>query len=201
MDQAAQPVPAQNACACHVGGRLRRPSGRASLQRPVRPVSVVVIGVPAQDQAQMPFAGYQHLFQAAGAPRSSCPASSNTPDPHDQYRRVRVTHPFHPLVGRDFEFIAYCQNWGEDRVHLHDENVQLFSLPGAWTDVVAADPFVVVAAGRCAFAADGLLAGAGLVVRSLLVGPPFMLLTSSLASCRETGNPAVRLNHVANFRA
>jgi hypothetical protein len=62
-----------------------------------------------------------------------------------------VTHPFHPLSGRDFEFVAYRQNWGEDRVHLHDENGQLFSLPAGWTDVAAADPFVVVAAGLCPF--------------------------------------------------
>jgi hypothetical protein len=26
-----------------------------------------------------------------------------------------VTHPFHPLYGRDFEFVAHRQNWGEDR--------------------------------------------------------------------------------------
>ena len=25
-----------------------------------------------------------------------------------------MTHPFHPLAGRDFEFVAYRQNWGED---------------------------------------------------------------------------------------
>ncbi len=49
------------------------------------------------------------------------PASSTTPDPHDRYRRVWVTPPFHPLCGQDFEFDAYRQNWGEDRVHLHDE--------------------------------------------------------------------------------
>jgi Family of unknown function (DUF5372) len=57
-----------------------------------------------------------------------------------------VTHPFHPLCGQDFGFVAYRQNWGEDRVHLHDENGQLFSLPAGWTDVAAADPFVVIAA-------------------------------------------------------
>jgi len=78
---------------------------------------------------------------------------------------VRVTHPFHPLSGRDFEFVACRQNWGEDRVHLHDENGQLFSLPAAWTDVAAADPFVVVAAGRCPFTTDGLLALADLAGR------------------------------------
>jgi Family of unknown function (DUF5372) len=48
-----------------------------------------------------------------------------------------VTHPFHQLYGRDFEFVAHRQNWGEDRVHLHDENGQLFSLPAGWTDVAA----------------------------------------------------------------
>ena len=76
-----------------------------------------------------------------------------------------MTHPFHPLAGRDFEFVAYPQNWGEDRVHLHDENGQLFSLPAGWTDAVAADPFVVVAAGRCPFTTDGLLAVADLIDR------------------------------------
>ena len=78
---------------------------------------------------------------------------------------MRVTHPFHPLAGRDFEFVACRQNWGEDRVHLHDENGELFSLPAAWTDVVAADPFVVIAAGRCPFTTDGLLALADLIGR------------------------------------
>jgi hypothetical protein len=76
-----------------------------------------------------------------------------------------VTHPFHPLSGRDFEFVACRQNWGEDRVHLHDETGQLFSLPAGWTDVAAADPFVVIAAGRCPFTTDGLLAVADLVDR------------------------------------
>ena len=76
-----------------------------------------------------------------------------------------MTHPFHPLSGRDFEFVVYRQNWGEDRVHLHDENGQLFSLPAAWTDVAAADPFVVIAAGRCPFTTAGLLALADLADR------------------------------------
>jgi hypothetical protein len=73
-----------------------------------------------------------------------------------------VTHPFHLLYGRDFEFVAHRHNWGEDRVHLHDENGKLFSLPAGWTDVAAPDPFVVVAAGRCPFTAEGLLAAADL---------------------------------------
>ena len=74
-----------------------------------------------------------------------------------------MTHPFHPLSGRDFEFIAYRQNWGEDRVHLHDENGQVFSVLAGWTDASPADPFVVIADGRCPFTTDGLLAVADLI--------------------------------------
>jgi Family of unknown function (DUF5372) len=76
---------------------------------------------------------------------------------------VRVTHRFHPLSGRDFEFVAHRHNWGEDRVHLHDADGVLFSLPAGWTDVVPADPFVVIAAGRCPFTAVGLLGLADLI--------------------------------------
>lgn len=83
-----------------------------------------------------------------------------------------MTHPFHPLYGRDFEFVAHRQNWGEDRVHPHDENGVLFSLPAGWTDVVPADPFVVVAYGRCPFTAGDLLALSDLIgrLRSLPAG-------------------------------
>jgi Family of unknown function (DUF5372) len=85
---------------------------------------------------------------------------------------VRVTHRFHPLFGLDFEFVAHRQNWGEDRVHLHDENGELFSLPACWTDVAPADPFAVIADGRCPFTIDGLLALADLIgrLRSLPAG-------------------------------
>lgn len=76
-----------------------------------------------------------------------------------------MTHRFHPLFGRAFEFVAHRHNWGEDRVHLHDADGVLFSLPAGWTDVVPADPFVVIAAGRCAFTAVGLLGLADLIDR------------------------------------
>ena len=78
---------------------------------------------------------------------------------------MRVTHPFHPLAGRDFEFVEHRQNWGEDRVYLRDENGELFSLPAGWTDAGAVDPFMVIAAGRCPFTTDDLLAVADLIDR------------------------------------
>ena len=76
-----------------------------------------------------------------------------------------MTHPFHPLAGRDFEFVEHRQNWGEDRVYLRDEDGELFSLLTAWTDAGAVDPFTVIADGRCPFTAGGLLALADLIGR------------------------------------
>ena len=78
---------------------------------------------------------------------------------------MRVTHPFHPLSGREYEFVEHRQNWGEDRVCLRDEEGELFSLLAGWTDVAAVDPFTVIAAGRCPFTTDDLLAVADLVDR------------------------------------
>jgi hypothetical protein len=76
---------------------------------------------------------------------------------------VRVTHPFHPLFGRGFEFVVRRRNWGEDRVYFHDEGGTLCSLPAGWTDAEPDDPFVTIAAGRCAFTVVGLLAVADLI--------------------------------------
>jgi hypothetical protein len=78
---------------------------------------------------------------------------------------VRVTHPFHPLSGRDFEFVEHRQNWGEDRVYVRDGDGVLFSLLAGWTDVAAADPFTVIADGRCPFTLGGLVALADLIDR------------------------------------
>jgi hypothetical protein len=74
-----------------------------------------------------------------------------------------VTHPFHPLFGRRFEFVARRRNWGEDRVYYHDEQGELGSLPTGWTDAADADPFVVMAAGRSLFRIADLLELADLV--------------------------------------
>ena len=68
-----------------------------------------------------------------------------------------MTHPFHPLCGREFEFVSRRRNWGEDRVYYHDGRGELESLPTAWTDVADTDPFVAMAAGRTPFRVADLL--------------------------------------------
>jgi uncharacterized protein DUF5372 len=75
----------------------------------------------------------------------------------------QITHPFHPWYGRRFELVEYKNAWGEDRVYFRNEQQQLMALPAGWTDVVAADPFVSIAAGRSLFRADDLFDLARLV--------------------------------------
>ncbi len=82
---------------------------------------------------------------------------SNTPDADRQQRAFRVTHPFHPLFGREFELVHCRQCWGEDRVFYLDEGEELRSLPARWTSVDAGDPLVVISAGRSLYRVADLL--------------------------------------------
>ena len=77
--------------------------------------------------------------------------------------RVRVTHRFHPLSGRSFEFVNRRKSWQSDRVYFFDDAGELACLPAEWTDVVPGDPFVVVSAGRSPFRTADLLELAELV--------------------------------------
>jgi hypothetical protein len=99
--------------------------------------------------------------------------SSNAPDPRDlgALPLVRVTHPFHPLAGRELEFVKRRHNWRADRVYVRDDRGGLLSLPAEWTDVVAEDPFVVVAGGRAPFHLAGLVALSELVASLAATGP------------------------------
>jgi len=72
--------------------------------------------------------------------------------------RVRVTHPFHPWAGQEFEFVKRRHNWRVDRVCVRSGAGELVSLPAEWTDVVPDDPFLVVACGRVPFHLEGLVA-------------------------------------------
>ena len=78
---------------------------------------------------------------------------------------MRVTHPFHPLAGQEFEFVKRRKNWQRDLVYFYDEAGELATLPAEWTDVVTPDPFVVVSAGRSPFHVADLLELSELVVR------------------------------------
>ena len=77
-----------------------------------------------------------------------------------------VIHPYHPLRGQLFKLVTYRHNWGEDRVYFHDSSGLLRSIPAGWTTVLPADPFVLLAAGRCLFRYEDLLRLADLVEKT-----------------------------------
>lgn len=85
------------------------------------------------------------------------PEQSTTPDASGLNRRFRITHPFHPWSGQEFELVTYLQTWGEHRVYFHKEGEHLVSVPASWTDIVAEDPVVQLAAGRALFRALDLI--------------------------------------------
>jgi hypothetical protein len=71
--------------------------------------------------------------------------------------RFRITHPFHPLRGAEYELVTRKLTWGEDRVFYYDQAGALKSFLSNVTDVVPEDAFEHVSAGRSAFRADDLL--------------------------------------------
>jgi len=81
-------------------------------------------------------------------------------------RRFRVTHPFHPLFGREYDLIDYRHFWTEDRVVYVDEAGEARSLPARWTSAVTEDPAVVVSAGRSHFRVVDLVELAKFVQRA-----------------------------------
>ena len=78
---------------------------------------------------------------------------------------MRITHPFHPRLGEELEFVERRHNWGEDRVYYRDQRGHLASLPVRWTSVEAEDPWLAASAGRSSLRPADLIELAALVAR------------------------------------
>ena len=76
-----------------------------------------------------------------------------------------MTHPYHPLCGREFELVDRRRCWGEDRVYFCDDEGCIQRLAATWTDARDADPFLEMSAGRAHFRFDDLMELAGLFER------------------------------------
>jgi len=63
----------------------------------------------------------------------------------------------HPLFGQELEPISERRNWGDDRLYFSHASGRLTSIPVAFTDLAAPDPFVATAAGRSYFRVQELL--------------------------------------------
>jgi hypothetical protein len=76
---------------------------------------------------------------------------------------VRVTHPFHPLSGRQLVCVGERYTRYGTRLLLRADEEHVYAVPRQWTDAVAPDPEVVLGGGRGVLRVADLLELAGLV--------------------------------------
>ena len=74
-----------------------------------------------------------------------------------------MTHPFHPLHGREFDLLESTTILGVAFVQYASDDGSVRSIRQAWTSAAPEDAFVKVAAGRSAFRMSDLLALAALL--------------------------------------
>jgi hypothetical protein len=70
---------------------------------------------------------------------------------------VRVTHPFHPLSGRQFACVGERYNRYGKRLLLRVDDVTVRSIPPHWTDLVPPDPEIAMGGSRALFRIADLL--------------------------------------------
>jgi hypothetical protein len=78
---------------------------------------------------------------------------------------VRITHPFHPLSGRQLPCVGERYNRYGMTLLLQIDDKSVCSVPPQWTDVVAVDPEIAMGGHRALFRVVDLLELAGLVDR------------------------------------
>ena len=86
-----------------------------------------------------------------------------------------MTHPFHPLSGRDLACVAERYNRYGKRFLVRVDDETVCSVPPQWTDAAAPDPEIVIGEGRALVRVADLLELADLVTRlgqSAGKGPP-----------------------------
>jgi hypothetical protein len=78
-------------------------------------------------------------------------------------RLVRITHPFHPLSGKQLACVGERYNRYGRRLLLRVDAATVCSVPPQWTDRVAPDPEIVIGGQRALFRVADLLELARLV--------------------------------------
>jgi hypothetical protein len=78
---------------------------------------------------------------------------------------VRVTHPFHPLSGKQLPCVGKRYNRHGMRLLLQVDAARVCSITPQWTDLVAPDPEIVMGEGRALLRVVDLVELARLVAR------------------------------------
>ena len=137
---------------------------------------------PTTDNQAAPMRWSPHrrprLATGTGRAPAACTSTENA-DSSDAARQfVRVTHPFHPLFGRQLPCVGKRYNRYGERLLLRVGGATVWSVPPQWTDLASPDPEVVMGHGRALLRAVDLMELASLVKRLSERG--------SLRSCRRT---------------
>jgi len=90
-------------------------------------------------------------------------SSPNAPGADDATRRIRITHPFHLLYGREFVVVDHRRSRHGDRIWYEADDGSIRTVPLAWTSLADVDPFEVISAGRTRFRPDDLVRLAALL--------------------------------------
>jgi hypothetical protein len=72
-------------------------------------------------------------------------------------QKFRITHPFHPLTGSEFESLSRKEYSGEHRVCFVDKKGRQCEIPLVWTDLAPEDALTTLSAGKSWFRATDLL--------------------------------------------
>ena len=75
----------------------------------------------------------------------------------DAITRFRITHPFHPLQGLEFEAVEVRRLFKWKVFVFHDAEGRKVQVPTAWTDAAPPDPFLVISEARSYFRVEDLL--------------------------------------------
>ena len=105
-------------------------------------------------------------FHRGTAPaRAICNSTKNATASVVATRLVRVTHPFHPLSGRELLCVGERYNRYGMTLLLETDDGAVCAVRPQWTDVVAPDPEIVLGGQRALFRVADLLELARLVDR------------------------------------
>lgn len=85
------------------------------------------------------------------------------PDDADAVARVCVTHPFHPLCGKNLELVDRERRSTGEVMLVRDERGQVRKLSAAWTNAAPVDAFVLVARERARVRPEDLDALAAMI--------------------------------------
>jgi Family of unknown function (DUF5372) len=89
--------------------------------------------------------------------KAACNSIQNANTPIAATRLVRITHPFHPLSGKQLACVGERYNRYGRRLLFRVDDVTVCSVPPQWTDLVAPDPEIVIGEYRALFRVADLL--------------------------------------------